>query len=195
MVLHAQTGLKLIMGLRWAKPYTNSSKMNKHWYAVYTKPRWEKKVSERLKEAGFESYCPLNKVRRKWSDRYKVIEEPLFSSYVFVRLPDLHEGKVRMINGVINFVYWNGKPGIVRDEEILSIKRFLNDYTEVTALQMDIRPNAKVIVAKGAMMGKEAVVERVLHNIVELKIESLGYKLVAKTEKSNLFPIDENNAK
>lgn len=169
--------------------------MSKHWYAIYTKPRWEKKVALRLKEAGYEAYCPLNKVRRKWSDRYKVIEEPLFSSYVFVRLPELNVNKVRLISGVINFVYWNGKPGVVRDEEIVSIRRFLNEYTEVTAVQLEIKPNLKVIVAKGAMMGKEAVVERVLHNIVELKIESLGYKLVAKTEKSNLFPIDETNAK
>lgn len=165
-----------------------------HWYAVYTKPRWEKKVAGRMKEAGIESYCPLNKVRRKWSDRYKVIEEPLFSSYVFVRLADPDLNKVRMVSGVINFVYWNGKPGVVRDEEIVSIRKFLNEYEEVTAVQTDIRPNAKVVVAKGAMMGKEAIVERVLHNIVELKIESLGYKLIAKIEKSNLFPIDEKSA-
>ncbi|HRX93358.1 MAG TPA: transcription termination/antitermination NusG family protein, partial [Chitinophagaceae bacterium] len=58
---------------------------NKRWLAVYTKPRWEKKVNKLFKEKGLESYCPLNKVRRKWSDRMKIVEEPLFKSYVFVK--------------------------------------------------------------------------------------------------------------
>lgn len=164
-----------------------------HWYAIYTKPRWEKKVDGSLRQAGFEAYCPLNKVRRKWSDRYKIVEEPLFSSYVFVRAPEQDLTKVRMVSGVLNFVYWNGKPGIVKDEEIISIKKFLNEYKDISAVQLEIKPKSKVIVSQGVMMGKEAIVERVLHNIVELEIESLGYKLVAKIEKSNLFPVNEKS--
>ncbi len=58
---------------------------SKHWYAIYTKPRWEKKVHHLLSEKGLEAYCPLNKVTRKWSDRMKTVEEPLFKSYVFVQ--------------------------------------------------------------------------------------------------------------
>ena len=56
----------------------------KKWYALYTKPRWEKKVYRLLSERGMEAYCPLNKVKKKWSDRIKLVEEPLFKSYVFV---------------------------------------------------------------------------------------------------------------
>jgi transcription antitermination factor NusG len=59
--------------------------MTPKWYAVYTRPRWEKKVAALLLHKGIESYCPLNKVRRRWSDRTKTIEEPLFKSYVFVK--------------------------------------------------------------------------------------------------------------
>jgi transcription antitermination factor NusG len=165
----------------------------KYWYAVYTKPRWEKKVDGLLKEQGYESYCPLNKVRRKWSDRYKIIEEPLFSSYVFIHLTEKEVKTVRQVNGIINFVYWNGKPGVVKDDEIVSIQKFLNEYKDVEAFQTEIKPKTKVMISQGVMMGKEAVVERVLHNIVELEIESLGYKLVAKIEKSNLFPINEKS--
>ena len=62
--------------------------MSQKWYAVYTKPRWEKKVNSLLLQKGIEVYCPLNKVRRKWSDRIKTIEEPLFKSYVFVKIKD-----------------------------------------------------------------------------------------------------------
>ena len=84
--------------------------MTAKWYAIYTRPRWEKKVNHLLQGKGIESYCPLNKVRRKWSDRIKTIEEPLFKSYVFVKIDEEARTNVRMTDGVINFVYWNGKP-------------------------------------------------------------------------------------
>ena len=64
---------------------TGKHLLNPKWYAIYTRPRWEKKVDLLLKDQGLESYCPLNKVKRKWSDRIKLVEEPLFKSYVFVR--------------------------------------------------------------------------------------------------------------
>src|SRR5258708_3075596 len=101
-------------------------KMN--WYAVYTKPRWEKKVSEQLAKGGIEAYCPLNKVRKKWSDRVKWVEEPLFKSYVFVRVKEAEQTQVRLFNGVVNFVYWLGKPAMVKDKEIEIIRQFLNDH-------------------------------------------------------------------
>ena len=91
---------------------------NPKWLAVYTKPRWEKRVNQLLHEKGVESYCPLNKVRRKWSDRIKTIEEPLFKSYVFVKVNEPDRTSVRMTNGVINFVYWNGKPAVIKEKEI-----------------------------------------------------------------------------
>jgi transcription antitermination factor NusG len=67
----------------------------KNWYALYTKPRWEKKIHKLLQQKGIESYCPLNKVRRKWSDRIKVVEEPLFKSYIFVRVEESLKTEVR----------------------------------------------------------------------------------------------------
>jgi len=93
--------------------------VTKKWLVVYTKPRWEKKVNTSLVKKGIEAYCPLNKVRRKWSDRMKTIEEPLFKSYVFVKVEDAGMTEVRFVDGVLNYVYWNGKPAIVREEEIM----------------------------------------------------------------------------
>src|SRR5688572_20945239 len=105
--------------------------MNHKWFAVYTKPRWEKKVVKLLVEKGIENYCPLNKVRRQWSDRIKLVEEPLFKSYVFVRVCEEDRTTVRMTDGVINFVYWNGKPAIIKDKEIQAIKLFLDEHENV----------------------------------------------------------------
>jgi transcription antitermination factor NusG len=97
----------------------------KSWYAVYTKPRWEKKVYALLAAKGMEAYCPLNRVRKKWSDRVKWVEEPLFKSYVFVRVAEAGLAEVRLTNGVVNFVYWLGKPAMVRDKDIAIIRQFL----------------------------------------------------------------------
>src|SRR4051794_15455526 len=104
---------------------------NLHWFAVYTKPRWEKKVAALLDEKGIEYYCPLNKVVKQWSDRKKVVMEPIFKSYVFVRVPDAEKWALRNVVGIINFVYWLGKPAKVKDEDILTIRKFLHEFSDV----------------------------------------------------------------
>jgi|ERR1700733_4970305 len=158
----------------------------KKWYTVYTKPRWEKKVYGLLTERDIEAYCPLNRVRKKWSDRVKWVEEPLFRSYVFVRIRDEEQTRIRMVNGVVNFVYWLGKPAIVRDKEIEIIRKFLDEYDEVQAVPLEIRTDAKVRIQRGALMDKEAKVVKVFNNKVQVIVESIGYSLVAVIDRSNL---------
>jgi transcription antitermination factor NusG len=159
----------------------------KKWYALYTKPRWEKKVHRVLQLKGVESYCPLNKVRKKWSDRIKVIEEPLFKSYLFVRLDEAEKTEVRYVDGVLNIVYWNGKPAVVKDEEIIEIKKFMSEYEDVQVKKLDVKPADKVVINQGVMMGSSGMVSRVLsNNIVEVIIDSLGLALTAKFDKQKL---------
>jgi transcription antitermination factor NusG len=162
------------------------SKESKKWHVVYTKPRWEKKVHKLFEEKAIESYCPLNKVIKKWSDRYKTVLEPLFKSYVFVKIAEEEKTAVRMVGGVVNFVYWLGKPAIVREEEITLIKRFLNEYENVQAQPLEIKENSKVRIEQGAFINQEGTVIRVLHNKVQLIIETIGYSLVAVVDKSNI---------
>ena len=174
------------MGLTWRSFVMKNGTPVRKWLAVYTRPRWEKKVNQLLQEKGLESYCPLNKVRRKWSDRIKIVEEPLFKSYVFVKVTDEDQLKVRMTNGVLNFVYWLGKPAIIKQVEIDRIKRFLNEFDNVQAEPMDIKADDKVIITSGILMDKAAKVLRNMGNRVEVEIESLGYKLVAYIDRKNL---------
>lgn len=133
-----------------------------------------------------EAYCPLSKVRKRWSDRIKWVEEPLFKSYVFVKVRDEEKTEVRMVNGVVNFVYWLGKPAIVKDREIEVIRKFLNDHNEVWAEPIDILKDMKVTIRRGALMDKEAKVVKVLNNKVKVIIESLGYSLTAVIDRSNV---------
>src|SRR5690606_2496529 len=133
----------------------------KKWLAVYTRPRWEKKVNQLLKDKGFETYCPLNKVRKTWSDRVKVVEEPLFKSYVFVKTETEKRADVRMTNGVLNFVYWIGKPAVISEKEINLIRRFLNEYKEVTAEPLVVLPNQAIQVTAGPFMDLKGKVLKV----------------------------------
>jgi transcription antitermination factor NusG len=97
------------------------------WFAVYTKSRMEKKVALRLQEAGIEAYCPVSKKRKQWSDRKKWVEEPLFRSYVFVNIDLAKQSPiVRRTLGVVNFLYWLGKPAVIQDAEIMAIQQFLS---------------------------------------------------------------------
>jgi len=158
----------------------------KNWYVVYTKPRWEKKVYQLLIEKGMEAYCPLNRVRKKWSDRYKWVEEPLFRSYVFVRIGEEEKTGIRLVNGIVNFVYWLGKPAIVREHEIETIRKFMNDYVEVWAEPLVLQKDDKVTILKGAFMDKEGIVVMATRNRVRVLIESIGYSMVAVIDRQNV---------
>ena len=160
--------------------------MIQKWLAVYTRPRWEKKVNQLLVEKGVESYCPLNKVRRKWSDRVKIVEEPLFKSYVFVKVNDEDRTMVRMTQGVINFVYWQRKPALIKEKEINTIKRFLNEYENVEVMPMELKVNQRVKITTGPLMDHEGRVLDLRHKIVKVAIDSLGYILIAYIERTKL---------
>ena len=162
------------------------SAKNLFWYAVYTKPRWEKKVVQLLDETGIECYCPLNKVVKQWSDRKKVVMEPIFKSYVFVKVSDADRSAVRMTPGAINFVYWQGKPAVIREKEITAIKKFLGEYENVEARPMDLKLNQRVRITNGTLMDHEGKVVDIRHKTAKVAIDSLGYILIAYIERSKL---------
>lgn len=160
---------------------------DKQWLAIYTQPRWEKKVHKLLLEKGLNSYCPLNTVYRQWSDRKKKVEEPLFKSYVFVQVSNEERAEVRKTHGVINFVYWLGKPAIVKDTEIETIRRFMNEYDDVEVMELqNIQPGSQLVINSGILISHEATALKVGNKMVEVLIESLGFKLVAKIEREKL---------
>jgi transcription antitermination factor NusG len=161
---------------------------HQHWYAVYTRPRWEKKVTRVLDEKGIEAYCPLNKVYRQWSDRRKLVHEPLFKGYVFVHLDDQHKWDVKKIDGILNFVYWNGKPAVVRDEEIETIKKFLSEFSDVEVEDLKLAIRTPVRIKHGILMNYQGIVIEVMGNKARVKIESMGIQLSAIFEKKNLEP-------
>jgi len=160
--------------------------IKKTWYAVYTRPRWEKKVASLMLENGIENYCPINKVTRQWSDRKKVVLEPVFKGYVFVRLEESRKWEAKDISGVLNFVYWLGKPAKIRDEEIDVIRKFLNEFTDVQVESKGFVVNSEVRIRQGVLMNYHGIVVEVLGNRAVVKIDTLDLQLSAHFDKKNL---------
>ncbi|KUJ63715.1 antitermination protein NusG [Flavobacteriaceae bacterium CRH] len=150
------------------------------WFVVYTKPKWEKKVAEKLNQIGIECYCPLITQIKQWSDRKKKVEVPLFNSYVFVQLLDKDRNSVFQIAGVVRYLYWLGKPAIVRDEEINVIKTGLAspNLSEVSVTSIQVGDRIKL--ESGAFTNQDAIVKEISNTHYILVLESLGCVLKIK---------------
>ena len=92
------------------------------WYVVYTKPKHEKTVEKNLSEQSFETFLPLIKKHKKWSDRKKWVTFPLFKSYVFVHSISSKIQEVLATKGIVKLVKFNKSPAIIKKNEINNIK-------------------------------------------------------------------------
>lgn len=151
-----------------------------NWYVIYTKPKWEKKVAERLIQMGIECYCPLITKIKQWSDRKKKVEMPLFNSYVFVQLPDSERNSVFEIAGVVRYLFWLGKPAVVRDEEINIIKNSLKAPNIADASVIPFHVGDKIKLESGVFNNQNAIVQEVSNTHYILVLESLGCVLKIK---------------
>ncbi|OXA92171.1 UpxY family transcription antiterminator [Flavobacterium hercynium] len=151
-----------------------------NWYVLYTKPKWEKKVAERLIQMGVDCYCPVITKVKEWSDRKKKVEIPLFNSYVFVNLKDTDRNSVFQIAGVVRYLFWLGKPAIVRDEEINIIKKSLaaTNISDISVTSIQVGDRIKL--ESGAFSNQDAIVQEVSNTHYILVLESLGCVLKIK---------------
>lgn len=139
-----------------------------------------------LEEKRIEHYCPLVKVERQWSDRKKILLEPLFSGYVFVRVNEKDTAPVRKLDGCVNFVYWLSKPALIRDEEIDAIREFLRDHERVQLEKTRVRLDDRVKIINGPFLEKEGKVVGIKSRTVKVLLPSLGFALVAELEKQHV---------
>ena len=99
------------------------------WFVLSVKRSQEKKVADTLEKMNVEVFNPLIKEVKYWSDRHKIVESPLFKSYVFVNLSEKYRGIIFGVSGVKGYLFVDGKPAIVRDEEINIIQNWIREDT------------------------------------------------------------------
>ena len=131
--------------------------MLKNWIVVRSKPRSEKIAYAQLKEKGIEAFLPLLKERRKWSDRKKWVEFPLFSSYLFAKIEIKNSIFVLQTNGVSSLVKFGEVIAIVQDEVVHAIKLAIDGGYQLTPAEYFIAGNA-VEVIEGPMRGVKGIV-------------------------------------
>jgi transcription antitermination factor NusG len=116
-----------------------------------------------------------------------MITEPLFNSYVFIHACEEELNSIKKLtNNIVNVVYWLGKPAVVRNEEIEQIRYFLNEYSNVTIEKQPVRMNEMVRIIKGPFRNLEGTVAAIKNNMLVLSLPTLGYKMMAEVNASNI---------
>ena len=159
------------------------------WYVLYTKPRNEKKVAERLSAAGYNVYCPLHRVKRQWSDRTKVVEEPLFKRYLFIQVEDKRRDEVFNYPGAVRYLFWLRRPAIVRESEILTIQKWLGQYDHSDIDISDILPGDYVRITSGPFTGEQAILLEKSNKKAVVQLRELGLQLSLSLSNSDLSVI------
>jgi transcription antitermination factor NusG len=159
----------------------------KNWMVLYTRSRWEKKVDQLLKNQMINSFCPLIKTNRQWVDRNKIIEIPLFQSYLFVHINAYEQARVMQTSGVINFISHCGKPATIKDNEIERIRTIVNEYTDVETVSLkNINIGDTVKVTNGLLLNHEGEIAKIQGRSVVMVLDNINCALTVKINRKQL---------
>lgn len=159
--------------------------MQKNWYIIYTKPGMEKKVATVLRKRKIESFVPVSSKKLSVFKRTKIQHQSLFDCYVFTRLTENETATVRSIDGIINFVYWKGKPARIPDDEVELIKEFTAGHEEIMVEKIRVNEMDHAKVIDGSDYSLSGNLLTVKSNIARVYLPSIGFSLVAKIENHN----------
>lgn len=133
----------------------------KSWYVFYTCPRAEKKVNEYLLSIGYETFLPLKKELKIWKNRQrKIIETPLFSSYIFINTFQFEIFKINKVRGICYCVTCAKNPVCISENDITSLK-VMQDMDVMTVENKDFILGDRIRIVDGALCGYEGVLIRV----------------------------------
>ena len=151
-----------------------------HWYAIYTKPRSEKKVYERFVEKGYHTYLPLLTSIKQWSDRKKKVSLPLISGFVFVNIEKERLFETLRVQGSVSVLKYLGKPAIIRNYEIENLRILMNDTEQLCDVEVPVfEKGEEVEVVAGnfkGLKGKSVHIQG-KHRVV-VEVEAIGSRLV-----------------
>ena len=161
--------------------------MKKKWFVLTTKSRQEKKVTETLKSAGYTVYCPLQKVKSKWSDRVKIVEQPLFRGYVFIYIEDKKRDEVFDVLSSIRYLFWLDKPAVVRAIEIEAIQRWLGHFDHEQIQLEKLERGSLVKLNNGPFMGQKALLVDYRQNKAVVRLKSFGLQLSVSLKENEII--------
>ena len=146
-----------------------------NWFVVYTKPRFEKKVEEKLLAYGIEAYCPTRKEIRLWSDRRKKVDVPLLPSMVLVRIDEKNVNDVFNIKGVIRYMFWLGQRAIVRQNEIDILRNLLKTNKILNKEVIKFNRGDRINIE--GLNNQDGIIDKISNKTAWVFLEGLGYKI------------------
>lgn len=154
------------------------------WYPVYTNPRAEKSVCVALEQKRIICFLPLKKTLKQWSDRKKWVLEPLFSSYIFVRIKAHEQAEVLMTKGISRFIYFSGKIAAMPDRQMDELRLWLGAELPYETIHQPLEKGQQVEVVAGSLKGQRAeLINFHGEKRVILRIDSIGYALLVQAPK------------
>jgi transcription antitermination factor NusG len=154
--------------------------MNRNWYAVYTKPQSEKKVSALLSKKKIENFCPHSRVITGYGNRRRMIYEPLFPTFIFVHIAEAEMSEVRKTADIINFVYWLGRPAIIKTSEIENIAHFNGLYYNIKVEKSPVNSAGMVRITNEPAFTNPGIMAAKTVK-VRVTLPSLGFTMYAET--------------
>ncbi|QIL40684.1 UpxY family transcription antiterminator [Pedobacter sp. HDW13] len=163
---------------------------NYRWYPVYTRSRAEKKAYDELNRKAILAYLPLKKTVKQWSDRKKIVEEPLIKSYLFVYISAKEYAEVLMTNGIARFIYFSGQIASIPDGQINDLKLLLATDADLEVIDYDIKPGERVLIKAGPFKGIIAELVSIQNKQrIVLRLQNMGYAININTSVAFVEPI------
>ena len=153
---------------------------NSKWHVLYTKPRHEVKALERLVQSGLEVYCPMKTTLKQWSDRKKKVSEPLLPSYIFIKITEKKRSTPLTDPSVLNYIFWLGKPAIIKDAEIDTLKGIISKDKVQEFEVRKLKIGSEIAISKGKIKVKKAIIKSVSNNTIKAELKELGMTIVLK---------------
>lgn len=161
------------------------------WYPIYTRSRAEKKTKIALENKNIVTYLPLRKVEKQWSDRKKIVEEPLLKSYLFVYISAREYAEVLATHGVARFIYFSGIISTIPERQIEDLKLLLTIGTDLEINEQNISLGEKVLIKAGPFKGILAELVSLKNNKkIVLRLQNLGYSININTSLSYIEKLD-----
>ena len=162
-----------------------------NWYPVYVRYRSEKKVVLELERKGIKTFLPLKKVLKQWSDRKKIVEEPIIPSYIFVHITHQQIQEVLMTHGVVKFIYFSGSIATMHPKQMEDFQLLLALEADLELISHPLEEGTQVIIKAGPFKGIRAEVVTInsKKNII-LSFKKLGYSIEIKTSMAYIEPLN-----